>query len=171
MVSFAGLKTPYAIFIIVIMVLGIVAGAFFFYNAASQYPCGNPGPAKFSALPDLTLNVNGQPKTYKAIAANFTGTQQPDSFSGVTFTTTAFDDPTIAHVINGSCGTDTSTPASITLRVAFYNTGQSVVVPDQGSFSFKGPYQNFGPAFTPDFRAGIYWDLSVSSSLVLLVAA
>ena len=153
------------------MVLGIVAGAFFFYNGASQYPCGNPGPAKFSALPDQTLSVNGQPKTFKAIAADFTGTQQTDSFSNVTFTTTAFDDPTIAHVINGSCGTDASTPASITMRVAFSNNGQNEIVPDQGSFSFKGPYHDFGPAFTSNFQAGIYWNLSVSSSLILLVGA
>ena len=60
MAGFAGLKTPYALFIIILMVLGVIAGAFYFYNAANQNPCGNPGPAHFSALPDETISVNSQ---------------------------------------------------------------------------------------------------------------
>ncbi len=164
MVGFAGLKTPYALFIIILMVLGIIATAFYFYNASSQNPCGNPGDAKFAALPAQTISVQGQPKTYNAVAANFTKTQQEEVLSNVAFYTTSFDDPTIAHVINGSCGTDPFTPATVTVRITFSSNGQTELL----SLHYKGVTQAPVQNVTSNTNAAIYWD--GGPSLILLAA-
>ncbi len=171
MAGFAGLKTPYALFIIVLMVLGVVATAFFFYNAANQNPCGNPGDAQFSSLPDTTITVNGQPRTYHAVAANFTGTNQVEVISSVSFLTTAFNDPLQLHLINGNCASDPYTPASVTVRVVNSITGQQVTLP---SLSFRGTTSCAVPTdcqrFTGDGLAGLEWDPS-TTYLTLLVAS
>lgn len=165
MAGFAGLKTPYALFIIILMVLGVIAGAFYFYNAANQNPCGNPGPAHFSALPDETISVNGQFKPYHAVAANFTGTNQEEVISSVAFLTTAFNDPLQPHLVSGGCYSDPYTPASVTVKVTFFSTG-----PQELSISFRGTTSSTVQQFTQDFQAGLQWDPG-SISLTLLVAA
>ncbi len=161
MARFAGLKTPYALLIIAIMVLGIVATAFYFYNAANQNPCGDPGPAKFAPIPDQTIGS----KTYAAVAANFTGTGQDEVISNVAFYTTALNDPSIAHLVNGSCASDPYTPASITVNVRFSGTG----LQESLSLSFKGTTPNYVEQFTSDSLAGLMWNPG-SISLILLVA-
>ncbi len=167
--GFAGLKGPYAVFIILLMVLGIVATAFYFYNATTQNPCGDPGPAKFAAIPDQTLDVNGQPKTYSAVAANFTGTQQVEVISSYAFYTTAFNDPSLQHLINGSCGSDPYTPASITIRVTSSSSGQPEVLTIP---QFKGSTSNPTQVFISGYHAGLLWNPRSTGtvSLVLLVA-
>ena len=167
MVAFAGLKGPYAIFIIVLMVLGVVAGAFYFYNAASKNPCGDPGNAVFSALPDTTIDVNGQPKTYHAIAANFTGTGQVEVIQNVAFLTTDFNDPLQPHLINGSCGRDPYTPVSITVKVTFSQTGSQQYL---GPVSFRGTTPSTVDVLTNDSQAGLLWNPN-DAFLTLLVAA
>ena len=165
--GFAGLRGPYAVFIIVLMVLGIVATAFYFYNASTQNPCGDPGPAKFAPIPDQTIDVNGQSKTYAAIAANFTGTQQEEVISSVAFYTTAFNDPSIPHLINGSCASDPYAPASISVRVTFSSTG---LQEDLQPFSFRGAgFNSDQQVLTQDSQAGLLWFLN-THSLILLVA-
>jgi len=167
LVGFAGLKGSYAIFIIVLMVLGIVAGAFYFYNAASKNSCGDPGNARFSALPDTTIDVSGQPRTYHAVAANFTGTGQVEVIQNVAFLTTDFNDPLQSHTINGSCASDLYTPASITVEVTFSQTGAQVYL---GPISFRGTTPNAVQILTNDSQAGLLWNVG-DAFLTLLVAA
>src|SRR2546427_12868603 len=97
MAGFLGLKTPYALFIIALMVLGVIATAFFFYNSGNQNPCGDPGPAQFGQIYNTT--VNSLP--YKAVAANSTRAKQTLSTSNVQFVSTAFNDPSIPQLASG----------------------------------------------------------------------
>ncbi len=165
MVRFPSLRTPYALFIIVLMVIGIVAAGFFFYNSAIQNPCGDPGPPKFAPLPDQTITVNGQPKTYTAVAANFTGTQQEEVISSYAFYTTALNDPSFPHMVNGNCASDFVTPATITVKITIPPNGQQ----ESLALTFKGGSQPVN-AFTSSGQAGLMWDPSVSLLLELLVA-
>ena len=153
--GFAGLKGPYAVLIIVLMVLGIVATAFYFYNSASKNPCGDPGPAKFSALPDMTIDVGGQPRPYHAIAANFTAANQNEVIQSVAFLTTELNDPILPHLINGSCASDPYTPVSITVQVTFFDSG----LRESLSLSFRGtPYNTAQQVLTTDSQAGLLWN-------------
>ncbi len=164
MAGLFGLKTSYALFVIILMVLGIVAGAFYFYNAANQNPCGNPGSPTFTSLADRTINVNGQSKTYHAVAAKFTGTGQDEIIASVTFLTTAFNDPSQAHLLNGNCVSDPYTPISVTVRVTFSSTGL------QESLPFRyGGVQSANQTFTTNYQAGLQWNPN-EQSLSLLVA-
>ena len=158
MVGFAGLKTPYALFIIILMVLGIIAGAFYFYNASTQNPCGSPGPARFGSVYDTNI---GQP--YKAVDANFTGISQTISVAGAQFYTKAFDDPSQSHLINGICGIDPNTPASVTVQITITVTGQQWSL----SIVYKGT-AGTSQVFTPDSKAGLQW--TGGPSLTLLVS-
>ncbi len=159
MVGFAGLKTPYALFIIILMVLGVIAGAFYFYNAALQNPCGSPGPASFGSVYDTTSS-SGQP--YKAVDANFTGTHQTISVAGAQFYTTAFDDPSQSHLINGICGTDPNTPVSVTVQVTITSNGQQWSL----SIMYRGT-AGTSQVFTPDSKAGLQWTLGPSLTLLV----
>ena len=161
MVGFAGLKGPYALFIIILMVLGIIATAFYFYNSSSQNPCGDPGPAKFAALPDQIVNA----KSYRAVAANFTGTRQEEVIAGVTFYASSLNDPSLPHLVNGSCASDPYTPASIVVDVTFSSNGLRESLPLR--FGGTTPYQT--QQFTSDQQAGLMWNPG-SVSLILLVA-
>jgi len=164
--GFAGLKGPYAVFIIVLMVLGVLAAGFFFYNTTTQNPCGDPGAANFSALPDMTVDVGGQPRNYHAVAANFTKTNQLEAISNVTFLTTEFNDPLQPHLINGACGSDPNSAATITVSVTFRNTG----LRESLSLSFRGTsYSSTQEALTNNSEAGLLWNPG-SISLTLLVA-
>jgi hypothetical protein len=163
-----GLKSSYALFIIVLMVLGIVAGAFYFYNAANQNPCGNPGNPQFTSLADRTLNVNGQFKNYHAVSAKFTGTNQDETIASVTFLTMTFNDPSLPHLVSGNCVSDPVTPVSVTVRVTFSSTG---LQEDLGPFSYGGVTSNTVQTFTTDYNAGLQWNPGEGSSLTLLVAA
>ena len=148
------------------MVLGVLAAGFFFYNAANQNPCGDPGAANFSALPDMTVDVGSQPRNYHAVAANFTKTNQLEAISNVTFLTTEFNDPLQSHLINGSCGSDPYTPATIKVNVTFRNNGRQ----ESLSFSFRGAsYSSTQEVFTQYSEAGLLWNPG-SISLTLLVA-
>ena len=160
MAGLLGLRTPYALFIIALMVLGIVAGIYFYgYNVGNQNPCGDPGPAQFGQVYDTT--VNGQP--FKAVTANFTGTQQTLSISNVQFVSTAFNDPSIPHLLNGQCVGDSSTPATITVRVTFTNTG----LQEPLTLAYKDGSTNV-QIFTSNNQAGLQWNYG--PSLLLLVS-
>ncbi len=165
MARFAGLKTPYALFIITLMVLGVIAAGFYFYSSASQNPCGDPGDASFTSAYQTTVDVNGQPKQFNAVDAAFTKVQQNDAVGNVKFVVTGFDDPSQPHLVNGHCVSDTFTPASITIRVTFTSNGQQEYL----SLSYKGSLQYPTEAFTSNSQAGLQWRLG-SISIVLLSA-
>jgi hypothetical protein len=151
---FAGLRTSYALFIIILMVVGIAATAsFLFYNSGGQNPCGTPASPQFAAAPDQTITVDGQPKTYFARSANFTGTGQTETIAGVTFSSTAFNDPSVPHLVNGNCVSDPSTPVTITVRVSFASGGQYDLL-----LSYKGSSQPPAQSLTPDGQAALYWN-------------
>ncbi len=147
------------------MVLGIVAAGFYFYYY-NLNPCGTPGGPQFSALPDMDFTVNGQPRTYHAVAANFTGSQQEEVISNVAFLSTALNDPSIPHLVNGNCASDPYTPATIKVRVTFSNTGAQYDL----QLTFKGVTSNSVQTFTGDYQAGLQWNPG-SVSLILLVGA
>src|SRR6266849_2707725 len=99
------------------MVLGVIAGAFYFYRPAPSQSnqCGNPGPSQFSS--EFTDSINGT--SYEAILANFTDVQQNLVLSQVTILTVSYSNPAQPHLVGSNCVTDTTTPASVSIQVTF----------------------------------------------------
>jgi hypothetical protein len=117
------------------MLGGVVGGVYYFYNlsVAQNNPCGAPTTPTFSKAYAITAG-NGQ--QWEGVNATFTGFQQENfQLLGVSFVTLAFNDPSLPHLIGGACGTDSSTPATITLQVTFSKDG---AVEDLKQLSFKG---------------------------------
>ncbi len=143
-----GFTRPYALFIIVLMVLGVIGGVYYFYDlgVSQANPCGVPTKATFSKVYFMTI----QTQSWEMVNATFTESQ-PGSFvfPAVTFQTLAFSDPTIPHLISGVCGTDNTTPASISLQVTFSKDGAVETIP---TMQFKGQIQ--GPTYQCSTHTG-----------------
>ena len=158
-------KRPYAIFIIILMVLGVVAGVYVFYNlSTSGNPCNAPTTPQFSSV--YLTTIDGQ--DYNAVNATFTNTEQNFVFSGVTFLTVSFSDPSLPHLIGSVCGVDNTTAASIQLRVTFSFDGaqESLAnVPFKDGIVY--PEHTLSQHFSP--QAGMYY-FPGDSYVVLVVA-
>ncbi len=157
-----GFKKSYGLLIIGTMLLGVVAGAFYFYHP----DCGSPGQPSGSFHYTTVINYQGQDLIFDAFNYTFTGTQQPFNFDNVTFTTLQFSDPSKPHVIGLNCGTDPSQPGTMIVGVTSSNNafpGQTLqlqfnVNSDQGSFT-----SNTSPI------AGVVWHVR-EPFFVLLVS-
>ncbi len=156
-----GFKRPYAFLIIGLMVIGVVAGAFYFYHPN----CGGPS-TSFSKV--YFPNIGG--RSYDAVNATFTGNQQSFVLAGVTFLTLAFSDPSQPHLTGSTCVTDNTSSALVSLSVTFSIDGTVEPVP---TMQFKGflPRQaggGFSPHTSP--KAGVFWYPN-DPYVVLLVSA
>ena len=155
-----GFKRPYAFLIIGLMVVGVVAGAFYFYHPN----CGGPS-TSFSQV--YFPNVGGQ--SYDAVNATFTGDQQIFVLRGVTFLTLAFSDLSQPHLSGSTCVTDSSTSALISLRVTSSTDGVETIP----TMQFKGFLpQQVGGGFSSHISpsAGVFWYPN-DAYVVLLVSA
>ncbi len=154
-------KKSYGLVIIGVMLLGVVAGAFYFYHP----DCGSPGQPNVSSHYTTPIDYNG-PKTFDAYNYTFTSNQQAFNFDNVTFTSLAFSDPSKPHLIGLSCGTDSSAAGAILVGVTSTNgafPAQQLQIPfntpsDQGTFT-----SNTSPI------AGVVWHVR-DPYVVLLVS-
>src|SRR5712692_8842085 len=148
------------------MLLGVVAGAFFFYHP----DCGSPGQPNVSNHYTTLIDYQSSLRNFDAYNYTFTRTQQNFNFDNVTFTTLAFSDPSKPHVIGLNCGTDSSIPGQMIVGITSTNgsfPAQTVTLQfnspplasDQGSFT-----SNANPI------AGVVWHLG-DPYVVLLVSA
>ncbi len=144
----AGFKRPYAFLIIGLMVVGVVAGAFYFYHPS----CGGPTAPIFSRVYSKVRSG----LTYIAVNATFTGTQ-PENFvfSNATFLTLAFSDPSQPHLVGSTCITDNTAAASISLRVTFASDGFTENLPTMQFKGFLTQQGVFSSHTSP--TAGVEW--------------
>jgi hypothetical protein len=152
MASGGGFSGWYAFFIIGLMILGVIAGAFYFYRPSVQAnPCGNPGPSQFSS--EFTDSINGT--SYEAILINFTDIRQNLVLTQVTFLTTSYSNPAQPHLVGSNCVTDATTPASISIQVTFANDHFQETL----SIHYNGDLTTETHAYSSHVgpRAGVVW--------------
>lgn len=149
----------FALFVIAIMVMAVVAGAFTYFQFLLPPPdCGEPtNPTPLLSGPFTVTHNNLQ---FNARNTTFSGPNQivviGNDPNTITFQTTVYSDPSKPHLVGGECVTDPSAPVTLLLKVRFQTDSQT----EDLQLQYGGnPLRTPEPAFTTHTnpQAGVRW--------------
>ncbi len=135
------MKRTYSLIMITLM-LGSVFGTLAYYTVIAAN-CPSPSGGTPIILGSGTININGV--DYTEINVSFTAAAQQVTAGNIIIRTVNFLDPTVPHLINGSCMTQPEAPFQVSLQATF-GDGYSMGFPTI-TYGGNPPAQSFNPYF------------------------